>query len=185
MSARSRLLSGDDFHDLGIPKGGTFSRAHALNDAQQVVGRWGNGVKGNPAQSAFVWQDGVMTDLGALLDPEVSHAADINQSGTIVGRVGSGHTANAYLLNDPKVAGDFSCDGLVNAIDLTAIINTWGQTNSPPTDLTQDGTVGPPDLGELLASWAYPSRFRSSCWTPRDGWQLLLKRNQLPCKECE
>ena len=290
------FLSGEEFFNLGIPEGGTYSRAHALNNVQQVVGRWGNVVTGDPAHSAFVWENGVMTDLGPLLDPELSHANDISTGGTIVGRIGFGQTAHAFMLKDgvvtllgpipggytsqafavnsfdevvgvgllksdcnnsgftshaflwqmgsmldlgvlpemcgcfaldindlgqivgycetdldsapflwqdgkmidlytlvppefnlllgsafainnagqilvnggnydtgdfslmiftpgPKIPADFSCDGVVNAVDLAAIISTWAQTNAPPTDLTGEGAVGPADLAELLANW--------------------------------
>ena len=281
--------------DLGIPPGGTFSSASAVNNLQQVVGRWGNAVTG-PIH-AFVWNDGIMTDLGSLLSDSLnSRAEDINDAGTIVGRIGPVQAANAFMLKDgvvtllgpipggytslafavnsfdevvgvgwlksdcnnsgftshaflwqmgsmfdlgvlpemcgcialdindlgqivgycetdidaapflwqdgkmidlytlvppefnlllgsafainnaghilvnggnydtgdfslmiftpgPKIPADFSCDGVVNAVDLAAIISTWAQTNAPPTDLTGEGAVGPADLAELLANW--------------------------------
>ena len=48
--------------DLGT-LGGPDSRAVAINDLGQVIG-WGAAASGET--HAFLWEDGVMTDLGPL-----------------------------------------------------------------------------------------------------------------------
>ncbi|MCB9914799.1 MAG: hypothetical protein H6828_06565 [Planctomycetes bacterium] len=76
------------FVDLGT-LGGANSAALGLNDRGQVVG-WaevpgcttGNGL---PCRRAFLWEDGVMTDLGFLAGDEGSVARAINDAGLIVG----------------------------------------------------------------------------------------------------
>ena len=64
--------------------GGNMSSASAVNDKGYVVG----GASVNDALGighAYVWKDGVMTDLGTLPGFEDSHAVDINNHGVIVG----------------------------------------------------------------------------------------------------
>jgi probable HAF family extracellular repeat protein len=62
-----------------------LSEAFGMNDRQQVVG-----LSCNPACRAFVWQDGVMSDLNLLIPPDdsvvLTHAMDINNDGVITGR---------------------------------------------------------------------------------------------------
>jgi probable HAF family extracellular repeat protein len=67
--------------DLGT-LGGAFSWANAVNNRGQVVGR--SAVQGG-LQHAFLWQDGVMTDLGTLPGGNYSEAYAINNRGQVVG----------------------------------------------------------------------------------------------------
>ncbi|MHC4845324.1 MAG: hypothetical protein ACYTCU_04085 [Planctomycetota bacterium] len=73
--------------DLGT-LGGPASVANGLNDSRQVVG-WshvtGCTVGGQPCRRAFLWENGVMTDLGVLAGDEGSVAYAINASGLVVG----------------------------------------------------------------------------------------------------
>lgn len=73
--------------DLGT-LGGPESVAYGLNDARQVVG-WshiqGCDLDGVPCRRAYVWQNGVMTNLGLLAGDEESFARAINESGLVVG----------------------------------------------------------------------------------------------------
>lgn len=64
--------------------GGQNSRATAINDAGQVTGY---AAAADGYGRAFVWKNGVMTDLGAGAN---SSAADINNSGQVVGTAWSG-----------------------------------------------------------------------------------------------
>jgi probable HAF family extracellular repeat protein len=68
--------------DLGT-LGGASSRAYGLNDAGQVVGN--SDVPGIANGRAFLYSNGVMTDLGSLVDGRGSTAYDINNNGQIVG----------------------------------------------------------------------------------------------------
>ena len=64
---------------LGIPEGGSFSRAIAINDIGWIVGDWGS------PQHALLRGDSDLIDLGALLPGSRSQAFDINDRGQIVG----------------------------------------------------------------------------------------------------
>ena len=68
--------------DLGVFGGGDESRAFSINDLGQVVGWSAAPPVGD--QRAFLWENGVMQDLGAL-DKGRSEAWSINNSGQIVG----------------------------------------------------------------------------------------------------
>jgi len=78
---------------------GTFSLANGINSRGQVVGR---SIALNGEDHAFVWSKGVMTDLNHLI-PSASgwtlmEAADINESGQIVGFGAINNQTHAFLL---------------------------------------------------------------------------------------
>jgi probable HAF family extracellular repeat protein len=70
--------------DLGT-LGGGFSRAFAINPRSQVVG---TGSTASGEQHAFIWDRGVMTDLGTL-GPNFTFgiALAINPRGDVVGQI--------------------------------------------------------------------------------------------------
>jgi len=75
--------------DLGT-LGGDRTEATALNSAVQVVGysRTGKCTRGGricPPTHAFLWENGVMRDLGTLSGHDNSYARDVNDQGIVVG----------------------------------------------------------------------------------------------------
>jgi probable HAF family extracellular repeat protein len=82
--------------DLGTLPGDALSEAFAINARGQVVGVSFGGAAGS---RAFLWQDGVMSNLNDLVDiaPDVLLSAqDINDAGEITGRVRDGVTGVIY-----------------------------------------------------------------------------------------
>jgi probable HAF family extracellular repeat protein len=68
--------------DLGT-FGGSFGIAAGINDSAEVVGGATN--ENDQAVLAFLWKDGVMTNLGTLNGDDCSFAFHINSKGQIVG----------------------------------------------------------------------------------------------------
>jgi len=85
MQTHGFIYSGGTLTDLGH-LGGDYSDARAINDLGQVVGSSDNA---ESRARAFIWQDGVMTDLNTLLPPGsgwvLEDAGFINNAGRIVG----------------------------------------------------------------------------------------------------
>jgi probable HAF family extracellular repeat protein len=108
-------------HDLGTLDGGSFSLSISVNDVGQVVGISDNGVPdpfsafGNGVQMrTFLWEDGVMQDIGTLGGPDSLPGAncDNQRPGLIVGGSYTSFTpndttgvptANPFLWKDGKM----------------------------------------------------------------------------------
>jgi probable HAF family extracellular repeat protein len=100
------LKDGDTFWALGTLPGGNTSHAFAVNDANVVVGAWGNSVTG-PFPLAFRWENGVMEDISGDLPLEgLSEALDISENGLITGWSGPVETyptdSHAFIWGNGK-----------------------------------------------------------------------------------
>jgi probable HAF family extracellular repeat protein len=72
--------------DLGTLPGDVFSLAFGINDRGQVVGQ---SLDANGFSRAFLWENGVMTDLNTLVPPGspfLVYANDVNDRGEIAGQ---------------------------------------------------------------------------------------------------
>ncbi len=91
---RAVLWQGGGITDLGTLEGGYESLAFSVNDRNQVVGPALNTISDpyclfapgfcTTQTRAFLWEHGVMQDLGTLGGPDASAVA-INDSGTVIG----------------------------------------------------------------------------------------------------
>ena len=108
----------DQVIELGVPPGGDSSNALAINSKSQVAGYWGNLVFG-PSPLAFVWQDGVITDLTPDLGAPRGIAYDNNDLGMVTGWMGTNENtdAHAFIWDNGKVTdlgvipGGFTAEG--------------------------------------------------------------------------
>ncbi|MHC4590395.1 MAG: hypothetical protein ACYTAQ_13970, partial [Planctomycetota bacterium] len=114
--------------DLGVPPGGTWSQAVAINSSGLVAGEWLNPETG--VQHGFVWQGGVPADLDAVLATPASSALGVSDQGHVTGWMGSSlfADARAYVLLDgqvtelPPVPGGFTSQGrAVNNLGQVAV----------------------------------------------------------------
>jgi probable HAF family extracellular repeat protein len=89
--------------DLGTLPGGDFSQAFAVNENEQIVGRWGNENTG-PIHG-FIWREGKMFDLGPDLGTKSSNARDVNDAGAVVGWMGTSFLidSHAFIWQDGTV----------------------------------------------------------------------------------
>jgi probable HAF family extracellular repeat protein len=78
------LFQNGKLSDLGIPSGFNSGAATGVNRSDQVVGQFNGGSRRQAFSRAFLWQNGVFTDLGTLGGRSAS-ATGINNSGQIVG----------------------------------------------------------------------------------------------------
>ena len=137
--------------DLGTLPGFARGRADGINDAGTMVGQsWA------PGLTAFIWQDGVMTDLNDLIPPEfqILTAVAINNAGQITGdAIGAPGTAAVLLTPIEPPVGDLDGDCAVGASDLLILLADWGPCKGCPSDLDGNGSVGASDLLILLVNW--------------------------------
>ena len=86
--------------DLGILPGYPFSQADWINGAGEIVGDSFAGTANSAVASrAFLWKEGVMTDLGTVADDACSEARSINSRGQVVGfgSADCNHEDHAFL----------------------------------------------------------------------------------------
>ena len=161
-TSRAFLWEGGEMIGLGTLAGFAHSGATDINDAGQIVGSsWGSGGNLN-IQAAYVWQNGVMSNLNELIQLDagitIRVASAINNAGQITGwATASAGTVVAVLLtpiNQPQ--GDLDHDCTVGRSDFDMLLAAWGACPSDggcPGDLDGDGLVGIVDFLMLLANW--------------------------------
>lgn len=102
--------------------------------------------------------DVLVTDNSSLT---IARLKDLNSDGdfldageTTVYYANGGTLAQVRQLDRLCVDGDVNCDGVVNVVDLLAVINGWGASNScAPADDDCSGAVDVIDLLRVINNW--------------------------------
>ncbi len=148
------IWNGTSILDLGLLPDKQESRGNAINDLGQAAGKsWGIAGSAGDAR-AFLWQGGMMTDLGSL-GAEPVGATDINNSGQIVGlsQTSAGET-HAFIWEN-EVMSD---------------LGTLGDTLGTLGDTTWSAATGINSLGHVVGfSTVKKGDFGSRAFLWREG----------------
>ncbi len=133
--------------------------ANGINDDTWIVGSDWAEESGHLAE-AWLWIDGEKWRLKDLAvgedsaDWEITWAFDINNSGQIVGiGIHEGYQGRAFRMTPVQVCPeDVVGDGVVDVLDLLAVLAAWGQTEVIE-DINGDGIVDVLDLLQVLSAW--------------------------------
>lgn len=151
-------------HDGAFPTG-------APDDTPCAIPPWG--VENNQANQGAMNTDGRWDDIErgvASCGAPFNHAAtiewsaDCNGDGVVdYGQILAGELNDANGNNIPDCCegaascncpGDIAQDGLVNGVDLAAVLNNWGTSGGAlGADVNGDGTVDASDLAIVLGGW--------------------------------
>jgi len=145
--------------DLGVLPGYVKSLSAGINDHGQVVGYLGTSLSGS-ASAAFIWEDGVMTNLNGLIPPGsgwvLKSASEINEAGQIVGWGTAPNGESHGFLLTPLCFADLDGDRDVDLSDLAQLLANYGATSGADYedgDLDGDGDVDLADLADLLSMY--------------------------------
>ena len=160
-SAVSATASGYVAVDLGT-LGGTYSEALGINHSGQIVGQSTTAAGGSP--HAFIWQNGVMTDLGTL-DPhyQFTKAVAINRAGKAVGESQTASGNEHAFSWKQGVMKDLGAYPGANE-SFAADINRAGQVLSPHAFLWTRG------VWQSLPALAFSNAINDSGWVVGGDW---------------
>jgi hypothetical protein len=95
----------------------------------------------------------------------IEYSADCNSDGIVdYGQIRAGELDDVNANNIPDCceagtacgcAADISGNGIVDAVDLAAVLSSWGNapTGKTNADINRDGEINAIDLAEVLSSW--------------------------------
>ncbi len=141
----------DDLILLGTLPGANRGGVGGMNDRGEVTGL---NTMTTGGQRAYVWRDGVMGDLTALVNQPglvFTRAMGISEDGLIIAEAGG--VAAVVLAPVQPAPGDTNCDGIINVTDLLSVIRHWGICNGCVQDFTGDGNVDHSDLLVVIVNW--------------------------------
>ncbi len=134
--------SGNDLMQDLDTLGGYNSWGRDINSSSQVVGESDTDPSvsgGYNLTRAFLWQNGTMTDLGALADDSFSAASAINNNGVIVGWAGNDdNQRRAFIYENGQMRNlnDLICTQTEEGVTLVP-----GITLTEARDINEDGWI--------------------------------------------
>jgi len=113
------------------------------------------------------WDDYFPSELGSgIVGPSVEWSADCNADGVVdYGQIRDGELVDVNTNNIPDCCeagvscipreGDVSGNGVVDGVDLAAVLGAWGSSGKGEfsTDTNGDGVVDGADLATVLSGW--------------------------------
>jgi hypothetical protein len=134
-----RLVTGGLMHWIGVDRTG------AVMSFRKVGGRW--------------LPDGLVADPAGSLDTRFGEAAVFAHGVALISAPAAtenGENAGSlYPLRRIELDGDLNDDGVVDGLDLGAMLVRWGARGAT-ADLNGDSVVDGADLGILLRNWSPP-----------------------------
>jgi len=145
---RAVLFQQGRVEDLGLPQNGIAGTAVAINDRSQIVVNCSVvfGASGRP--QAFLYSDGLFTNLGTLPGFFSTQATDINNAGQIVGGSNTGGADHAFFYADGQ---------MYDLNDLTHVPKGW----------VLAGANGINNRGEIVGVALVDGAIRGFLLTPR------------------
>lgn len=161
MLGRAAFATDYQITDLGT-LGGTTSQAFGINNLGEVVG---SSTTASGAQQAFLWQSGVMTNLGVLSSGDTfSRAYAINDSGVIVGISTGLDSGGNYVNPSPFVYSNSTMSfvgtlggnyGYANGINSAGVIVGISANSNGITHAFESSGGSMTDLGSLPSQYDY------------------------------
>jgi probable HAF family extracellular repeat protein len=187
----SALANETDFHaflwdrgvmtDLGA-LGGSFSFAFAINDGGLIVGQSDtttdiDPVFGLPTFHGFIWDRGVLSDVGEIFGGRFNYTQSVNNRGDIVGAadLAGDQTGHAFMLRHGSLIDLGTVPGDTNSAALA--VNNRGQVVGLSALAFGDPSFGPPvnnfQCPCHAAIWEDGKAFDLNTLIPAgSGWQL-------------
>ena len=156
----------EQWEQMGGPIGGApgtkFSNP-SINGDYVIAGGWRDDDTGEGAGAAYVfhWNGANWTQISKLTAPDAAPGDEYGIStaiGQSHGIVGTEHGDAAYLVELPgllePIPGDANRDGVVDDLDLTALVTHWQQYGGlAEGDFNGDGFISESDLTILANAW--------------------------------
>ena len=157
--SRAFLWDNGQFTMLGTLPDHLRSAVADTNDLGQIVGSSWTVTDQPNISHAFLYQNGVMTDLNTVISPpdpfmNLRGGREVAEDGTIMASANSSDMAILTPIDPP--VGDLDLDCRVGIMDFLRLLAAWGpcpETITCPADLNGDGAVDLLDFAMLLENW--------------------------------